>query len=157
MDPKQQQTSADYTNQRLNRAEAQLNSAIADAAHQGILGSDDAVRLMSFSSTAPRDPLDRELITEQVERLASAMSYLNQLEANGQLEPGWTRTLLLHEPELICTLTEACQRDFSLIEYRLEEGVKAGVITESQRAAVLANPYLNQQAVEALDVFSKIR
>jgi hypothetical protein len=146
-----------FTVQRLERAQAQLNSAVADAAAQGTLDEANAGRITNLVSEVPDDQLHREVVTEQAERLANEMSYLNRLHASGQVETEWARMVFAaNDPKLICCLIEASRRDFSLIEQRLDEGVKASVIDVDRKAAILANPYLNLQAADALEVISKV-
>jgi len=157
MNIKQQHTLSRYTDQRLKHAQAQLNSTIADAASQGILDEANAGRLLDLVSVVPHYHLHREIVTEQAERLAQGMSYLNELHVTGKVETEWARLVIsMNQPELISSSLEFARRDFSLIEQRLDEAVTAGVIDAGRKAKILANPYLNLQAADALDVISPV-
>ncbi|MBX9787530.1 MAG: hypothetical protein K2Y37_01315 [Pirellulales bacterium] len=159
MDAKRQtHLTNDYTDRRLQQAQAGLRSAVADAAAQGTLAEPVSARLTKMESEVPKDDLDCEVITAQAEKLSRAMSYLNDLHANRQVETEMVRMVYACEqPDLICAVVDAARRDFALIEHRLEESVKAGVIDEARRAEILSNPFLNQQAADALDAFTKTR
>lgn len=155
----QPQQPNEFSEDRLKRVCAALTSAIADAAAQGTLDEPVSARLATLAADAPRDDLDREVITERNERLSQAMSYFNELHSTHRLETGLVRMTFsfgLEDSHLVCAVVEATKRDIGLIEYRLEAAVQAGVLDEANKQAILAKPFLNQQADDSLGAFSAI-
>lgn len=155
----QSQISNEFSEERLQRARTALTSAIADAAAQRTLEEPLSARLAMLATNAPRDDLDREVITEQIEWLSGAMSYFNALHGAKRLETDFVRmTFSFGEdsPGLICAVVDATKRDISLIEHRLTAAVQAGVLDEGQKDEILAKPFLNHQAADALEAFSAI-
>lgn len=149
----------EFSEHRLTRACAALTSAIADAAAQGTLEEAVSTRLSALAADAPRDDLDREVVTERNERLSQAMSYFNELHGAQRLETDLVRMTFsfgLEDSGLVCAVIEATKRDIGLIEYRLEAALRAGVLDESKQREILAKPFLNQQADDALDAFAAI-
>lgn len=149
----------EFSEERLTRANAALTSAIADAAAQGTLEEAVSAGLSAHATDAPRDDVDREVITERNERLFQAMSYFNELHGSQRLETDLVRMTFaigMEDPGLVSGVVDATKRDIGLIDYRLDAAVQAGVLDEANRAKILAKPFLNQQAADALDAFSAI-
>jgi hypothetical protein len=146
-----------FTDDRLRTAQAHLSSSIADAAAQGTIEESQADRLTRIAVHAPQDDIDREITTVEAERLHLAMSYINDLHSQGRIETDLVRTIYgATNPALLCTVAEVTKRDIRLIEYRLDASVRAGSLDETTKAAILAKPYLNHQAADALQAFSAI-
>lgn len=87
------------------------------------------------------------------------MSYFNELHSTHRLETELVRMTFsfgLEDSHLVCAVVEATKRDIGLIECRLEASVQAGMLDEAKKSQILAKPYLNQQAADALEAFSAI-
>jgi hypothetical protein len=149
-----------FTDERLDRAHAKLASALADAASQGTIDEPLSARLQAYAADGPNDPLYLPVKTEIAEKLTAAISYFNELHAKGQLETDVVRTVFsvgLEDPKLLYAVVEQTRRDIDLIEPRLEAAVKAGVLSDAEKTAILAKPFLNQQADDAITGISTVK
>jgi hypothetical protein len=149
-----------FTDERLQRAHAKLASALADAASQGTIDEPLSARLQAYAADGPNNPLYLPVKTEIAEGLAAAISYLNELHGKGQLETEVARTIVsfgLEDPKLLYAVVEQTKADINLINDRLEKAVRAGVLGEAEKTAILAKPFLNQQVDDATRAISAVK